>query len=592
MRKRRMIPACLVIIILLCSGCSKAPVWDRQISVALVDCPFVDLPEGSILSVPRHSDVTVCLRPHPNYQILSVNYPAYTLYPNGDEMLLTLMDVAYPTRIELECQQGDTVISYNSNGGTLRYATDQDEYSELYSLNHHLRPNTGIGTDLLQREGFTLTGWNTQPDGSGERVGLGSRVTIERGSEMTLYAQWAAWTDADQFHFAPQEDGTLTLTGCTGISPEIVVPERVGGKPVTAIGSGAFADCPAQSITLPASVVTVEPEAFVNCTLRELTFFDSLLTISDASFVGCPSFSTVHINAIQPPRYAAADRYTTYADKVDAVIASQGQKRIVLFGGSGTYYSLDACTLAQEFTDYAVFNLGVNAWFNAQAQMEILLPYLGDGDVLIHAPEMMSPYQFMAGTDMGIGDRRLVPEVRFFTCTELNYDLLSLIDLRHVTAFFDTYTLFNTERQSRPATKYTDYGDFADTRGDMASYRYVTVEKIGSISGEAGLDMSLVTDEPMSALNAYYDRFAARGCKVLRAFACENADGFTPEDWDNAETFSRLYREKCPYPVLNELTDVLYPTIWFCDTDWHLTHEYSVINTRALIPAIVGQIGG
>lgn len=586
MMKKALFLSCVLALLVPFFGCAEqAPASVETVRVTLVDSPYVDTPQGNTFAVERHSDLTVRLAPHTNYYIADTTYPGAALTPDGTDMLLTLPDVAYPVRVELVCQEGDTVIRYEGCGGTVA-GTGQTSYEALYDLTHHTRPNTSQGTDLLTREGYTLTAWSTGPDGTGDRVGLGSRVTVPKGQASTLYAVWEPWTDASAFTFTSQSDGTLLLTGYTGDGGPVVVPQTVDGQTVTGIAAGAFAGADVTRVVLPPSLQTIQAGAFTGSALTELTFFDGVLEVCDASFADCPDFSTVHINAIQHPRYAAFDRYSTYADKVDNLILHQDTPKLVLFGGSGTYYSLDACTMTQELAGYEVFNLGVNAWFNGQAQLEIMLPYFQPGDVLLHAPEMMSEYQFLARNDMGIAEGKLIDDTRFFCCLELNYDLLANLDLRHVTGFFDTFAAFNRQRQELPFTNYTDYELYADSRGDCASARFVTVEKVGSISGEAGLNMDLVSDETMAALDRYYDRFAARGCTVLRAFACENADGLTATDRQNIPAFAAAFAEKSAYPVVNRLEDVLYPTTWFCDTDWHLTYEHAVENTRALADAL------
>lgn len=584
--KKVLVLLALLVLLVPFFGCSRAAVPDSDtVRVTLVDCPYVETPQGSCFEVARHSDLTVRLTPHTNYAIAEASYPGATLVPDGGDVLLTLPDVAYPVRVELTCQEGDTLIWYEGCGGTVT-GTGQTSYEVLYDLTHHARPNTSQGTDLLQREGYTLTAWNTAPDGTGQRVGLGSRVTVPKGQTTTLYAVWEPWTDAADFTFADQDDGTVLLTGYKGKGGTVVVPGTVEGRTVTGIAAGAFAGTAVTRVVLPPALQTIQPGAFTGSALQELTFFDGVLEVSDDSFADCPDFSTVHINAVQPPRYAASDRYSVYADKVDSLMLHQDRPKIVLFGGSGTYYSLDACTLAEELPEYDVFNLGVNAWFNGQAQLEIMLPYFRAGDVLVHAPEMMSEYQFLSRNDMGIAPGKPIDDTRFFACLELNYDLLANLDLRHVTAFFDTFSLFNRQRQELPATRYADYELFADSRGDCASARFVTVEKVGSISGEAGLNMDLVTADNLAALDGYYDQFAARGCTVLRAYACENADGLTDTDRQNLPAFAAAFATGSAYPVVNELEDVLYPTTWFCDTDWHLTYEHAVENTRALADAL------
>lgn len=86
---------------------------------------------------------------------------------------------------------GDTGIFYHLNGGHFRSSLlTGDIFAKQYNLTHHLRANTSIGNDVCAREGYALLGWNTSPDGSGEHIGLGSRVTIPAKTTIDLYAEW------------------------------------------------------------------------------------------------------------------------------------------------------------------------------------------------------------------------------------------------------------------------------------------------------------------------------------------------------------------------------------------------------------------
>lgn len=65
------------------------------------------------------------------------------------------------------------------------------------------------------------------------------------------------------------EDGNVAITGYTGKDQEIVIPDVIDNRPVTAIGEKAFEGYDLTSITIPKTVTTIGTNAFNNCNLLE-----------------------------------------------------------------------------------------------------------------------------------------------------------------------------------------------------------------------------------------------------------------------------------------------------------------------------------
>lgn len=75
-------------------------------------------------------------------------------------------------------------VTYDENGGTGKPTNNNATYDIPFNLREGGR---------LQREGYTLTGWNTKADGTGRNYGLGQQVsnlTATKGGTVTLYAKW------------------------------------------------------------------------------------------------------------------------------------------------------------------------------------------------------------------------------------------------------------------------------------------------------------------------------------------------------------------------------------------------------------------
>ena len=124
-----------------------------------------------------------------------------TYYPNGTIKVTGNMD--------LYARWGDKAstvqLTYKANGG-----------KEADIVRNNLLNNeqvTLLGADTFTRTGYTLTGWNTQPDGSGKGFDLGASARVDNGSN-DLYAQWTPNTDTTykvEFYYQ-NDDGSYPST--------------------------------------------------------------------------------------------------------------------------------------------------------------------------------------------------------------------------------------------------------------------------------------------------------------------------------------------------------------------------------------------
>ena len=83
------------------------------------------------------------------------------------------------------------------------------------------------------------------------------------------------------------ENGEATITDCgESISGDVVIPDTLGGYPVTSIGYEAFRNCTGlTSITIPDGVTSIDNNLFYGCTgLTSITIPDSVTSI------GCDAY--------------------------------------------------------------------------------------------------------------------------------------------------------------------------------------------------------------------------------------------------------------------------------------------------------------
>lgn len=499
---------------------------------------------------------------------------------------LTLENVQYPTRVKLQLTYDYAEITYHANGGYPLHSVEE-ETTISYSLSKHTRPNTDIGTDLFARESHTLTGWNTKPDGSGTRVGLGSRVSVPEGT-IDLYAQWAEWNHSEDFTYTAGD--SITITGYTGSADPIVIPERIDGLEVTTIAAGAFRDCDARQVILPKSMDTVESGAFENCNLRELFLFDNIVSIRDDSFVGCENLHTLYINAIEAPFGYLYRKESCYADKVDLLINAQGREKLVFYGGCSMWYNLDGFLVFRElWEDYAIINMGLNGTVNSLAQMQIMGQFLEKGDIFFHAPELSSRQQLMTNTDMLDTDKSL------WCGIENNYDLFAYVDLQTVGGVFDSLCAYLDRKDGRTTYAQVYIGEeeqeYMDVTGSIPFFRNSTQEELGD---NVYLDPNRIDEASMARLNRCYDWYESRGVRIYISHACINMDAVAEDQKGNLQAVEDAFRAAVASmegPVLiSELEDFVFYNNDFYDTNYHLRSEQARANTLIWLRDLLAQM--
>lgn len=101
----------------------------------------------------------------------------------------------------------------------------------------------------------------------------------------------------EQYGFTTNADDTVTITEYAGAGGSVVVPEQLGGLPVSAIGGYVFDNCTGlTSVTLPDGVASLGDNAFRNCTgLTNAVLPSGLTTLGTGAFSGCSSLTRLAI---------------------------------------------------------------------------------------------------------------------------------------------------------------------------------------------------------------------------------------------------------------------------------------------------------
>ena len=107
----------------------------------------------------------------------------------------------------------------------------------------------------------------------------------------------AAESTYENLTYTTEEDGTVTITGCSAdVSGELELPAEIGGKSVTRIGDSAFQGNTAiTGVSVPDSVTSIGDSAFAGCTaLTHIDLPQTMTSFGREVFNTCTSTGEDH----------------------------------------------------------------------------------------------------------------------------------------------------------------------------------------------------------------------------------------------------------------------------------------------------------
>ena len=133
-----------------------------------------------------------------------------------------------------------------------------------------------------------------------ERVDPNSDSSADATTETSSADATTDTSTADEpsegFEYEENDDGSITITGYDKSIDlkQLVIPDELDGKPVTAIGDGAFSYSGIVTITLSDGLTEIGNSAFYKCkSLKEADIPDSVTYMGKHAFEDCTSLQTI-----------------------------------------------------------------------------------------------------------------------------------------------------------------------------------------------------------------------------------------------------------------------------------------------------------
>ena len=552
----------------------------------------------------------------------------------------------------------DNIVKYNANGGSVNVESDNMKLANAKNGNKYYTTshNSGVVTVTLSedymkyaecastfwddgtfyREGYVLVEYNTKADGTGESYSLGSKCYAPSLENQTLYCIWkeAETEFVVEDISIPYDCGAsvataphwktegVKITKYNGNSKTVTIPEMIGGKYVTAIGTDAFVDKDIDTLVISRFILKIEDGAFKNCpNLNTVYMSDGIYEMTDAAFDSntLKGIKKFYLNATMAPRFARGDG--AFAVKLSRILASEDKKRIIVVSGSSTYQGLGTEYMEALFGgEYRVVNMGTTRTGTGMIFFEAMQHYTHEGDIVVYAPEN---HVNMFGEN--------TMWYRSYYDTEGMYNLFRYIDISHYPNAFTALSAYNRERRfSKTETAYEDiitysstidkYGDYHnanrkyfrddpknprnyidsyfitmnqyyknDLKWDDVEYQTANKDYIANTNG-TWTDFTIYKDEVNRAIRL----IKATGATVCFGFAPVDGDDVVPEAQNAAwlDAYDALIRDNYEFDaLLGSCKDYIFAHTYFYDCAYHVNDYGRTYRTYQLYLDVCELVG-
>ena len=473
------------------------------------------------------------------------------------EQKIEAMTVAKDTSVTFDVSEDmmlyvnyNLTVIYHLNGGKFvdnGVKKDGESYVDYYPVSHYKCP-VSLKAGTFVKDGYVLSEYATDEYGE-ETVSVGSRF-VPSGSECHVYCIWEEANKASDFTYR-QENGGIILTGFKGTGTNVVIPEEIDGKPVVKISSNTFTSDDITRIFVPRTVTNIENKAFAGKGLTTLVLHDSITSMQDGAFASLQTLKSLRINTVQE---LFEDWCRSTYVKMDRLLWAKDMKKIVIYGGSGSWYGWDCEELTKEFGDeYCIINLGMNANMCSCVFIEGFSGYMNEGDILLWASE---PGSYL------LGDPTFNSKTWWFIFS--SFDIFRNVDISAYRNVFSSFASFNTEHMSKPMSAKRSratsnpYGDDISVRENQfttANYRF-----------------TYFFNPDYAHLGDVLYELNERGVKVLYTYAAmaEDCPGL---DDNSLDSYKENLLKYFDMEIISDYHDCMYPNSMFWNSEWHMTNE-------------------
>lgn len=288
-----------------------------------------------------------------------------------------------------------------------------------------------------------------------------------------------------------------------------------------------------------------------------------------------------------PPVYATS--FVGALDEKLERLSGIEEEKIVFVGGSSVAFGLDSA-LIESYTGMPVVNLGLYAALGTKVMLDLSLPHIKEGDIVVLAPELdketLSMY-FSGGTTLRALDGSFFPYALDIPLENWGALLGSSWEyaaekLGYLTSEAPTY---NDIYKSESFNKYGDIKKGLRPESTMVR-NYYDPNKLVSFTPD------ILSEDFEEYLNGYISECENRGATVLYAWCPVNSLAAHESVTDESlYEFSCSMEERINARFITDIKSAIIPPNYFYDTNFHLNDAGVILHTKNIIDALLLELG-
>ena len=267
-------------------------------------------------------------------------------------------------------------------------------------------------------------------------------------------------------------------------------------------------------------------------------------------------------------------------EKVERLSSIDGKKTVVI-GGSSVAFGLDSA-LMEEYLGMPVVNFGLYAAIGTKAMLDLSLPHIGEGDIVVLAPETDAQTfsLYFDGKTMwkAIDD---APSLFWDLRGDSKKEMLGGL-YAHAMEKLSVYRTAPQDPEGVYNSKsFNEYGDVAYPRP------YNVMPMYYDPNTPILLDSSIVSDDFLAYLNEYIALCEKRGATVYFSFAPMNAAALGADTTEESKlAFVDYLKKNIRCEQISMIDSYILDPAYFYDTNYHLNDAGVTLRTKTLIEDI------